>query len=202
MVYKCNVIVISDDDNLPGKTCLCNIIINKTFDNDNYYMLNTKKFEFKCIRSGEEYNIYFWDTLRDRFRIGNLLLLKIFSPCLIIYVFNLALNSYENFNEYTSRISEDFIDKLIEKSNNNSIIYLVGTKLDLNDNSSILNDIERKANTLIEQKKVKKYFKVSSRTGQGIEKLIDNIITEIRELLYEEVKEDNYKSRFNKYINY
>ena len=163
------LILVSDDDSLPGKTKLCDrLIYNNKFDDSDYSIqLSINYDHLEYIYHQNKYFLNILDTPRDRYRFSNLLYIENLKPTIIIYVFKLKR---ERNNE--KRISEEFIDQLIEKKGN-SYIYLVGTRLD--DFYGDLNDYRKQAQELIDKGKIKKYFEGSSETGEGIELLVKNI---------------------------
>ena len=118
-----NVILISDDDNLPGKTKLFERIIYNKYDESKYWCtLNFSYDSLNYIYHQNKYDIHIYDSARDCRRYMNLWLIRFYKPLIIIYVFNLK-------RQYEERISEDFIDQIIHQKEN-QYIYLVGTRLD------------------------------------------------------------------------
>ena len=127
--------------------------------------LNFSYNSLNYIYHQNKYDIHIFDSARDCRRYMNLWLIRFYKPLIIIYVFNLK-------RQYEERISEDFIDQVIDQKEN-PYIYLVGTRLD--DFDGDLNYYRKQAQDLINKGKIKKYFEVSSKTGEGINFLVKNI---------------------------
>ena len=162
-----NLLIISDDDHSPGKTKLFErIILNKYDDREYSSTINISFFPLKYIYNHNNYSLNIFDTARDSYQHVNLVHITFYKPIIVIYVFNLKSEEYEK------RISKYFINEIIEKQQN-PYIYLVGTKLD--DFNGDLSFYRKKAQDLIDKGKIKKYFEISSKTGEGIDFLVKNI---------------------------
>ena len=153
-------LVLISDYNSPGKTKLKErIILNKYDDCEKGFFTSFNgPFSYIYLKNNYLINIIEFDSknrlyIRDKKKI-------------FIYLFNLK------GEEYQKGISENCIDELIEQEEN-PYIYLVGTRLD--DFYGDLNNYRRQAEELIYKGKIKKYFEVSSKTGEGIEFLVKNI---------------------------
>lgn len=122
----------------------------------------------------KELKLQIWDTAgQERFRSMVPMYVKNASVCLIVF----DCTDINNINDYYNRWY-DFIDE--HKTDENILIYLVGTKRDLVNTL----DVSKKVESLIEKIHIKRsnLCFVSSKTGQCIDELFNKIISDLNEL--------------------
>ena len=169
---KTSIVLLSKGD-IPGKTCLVNRLLGLEYSNENLATIGIEKVDITFENNNSKYKLLFWDTAgAERFRSVSLKNAKYSN--FAIYLFDLNCE----YNE----ISMDFINDIREQ-NKNIKIYIVGNRLDLlneNKNKELINReyFERFRSKTVEAMKnnlVDKYFEISAKTGEGVEKLLNSI---------------------------
>ena len=162
-------IVLFSHGDIPGKTCVIARLLGLDFFEGTLTTIGIDKRDIYYTNKNNQYKLIFWDTAgAERFISSSLKLAK--SCFLALYLFDL--------ND-SKGISLDFI-KEIKEMNENIKIYIVGNKLDLFNKSQRLSKayLEKNKNSIIDALKsnsVDKYFEVSAKTGEGIDKLMHSI---------------------------
>ena len=169
LVTKTTRIVLLSHGDVPGKTCLCNHLLGCDFYTDTLATIGFEKNEISYENKNTRYKLIIFDTAGgERFLSQSLKMAK--TSIIALYLFDLS-NS--------KGVSIDFI-KEIKEINNNIKIYIVGNKLDLFDKHQRKNKnyLEKNKNSIIDALKsnlVDKYFEVSAKTREGIDKLMHSI---------------------------
>lgn len=176
-------IVLLSKGDAPGKTWLfCRLL------GDDYYeempaTIGFDKGEIPYENKNTRYKLKIFDTSgNERYLSPSLEAAK---KCMLaLYLFD--LNS-------SNGVSIDFIKEIKEMADNIKI-YIVGNKLDLFSKFQKINNkyLEANKNSIIEALKsnlVDKYFEISVKTGEGIDKLMNSI--KYDSLKYLEAKNDN-----------
>ena len=122
------------------------------------------------LQSGKEVKLQIWDTAgQDRFRSINKNYYKGSHGIILIYDVT-SLKTFENVKSWVSQIHEEISDKVV--------IYLVGNKIDMDD--------ERKVQTEEGQKLAEElgvpFVETSTKSGENI----DNIFSDITERIDKE----------------
>ncbi len=166
-IHNTKIVLLSQGD-IPGKSCLFSRLLGCDFPEDTLATIGHDKGEIYYENKNKRYKLIIFDTAgRDRFLSISL---KIAKPCMLaLYLFD--LNDSQG-------VSIDFIKEI--KDVNNMKIYIVGNKLDLFSNFQKINKsyLEKNKNTIIEALQsnlVDKYFEISVKTGEGIDKLFHSI---------------------------
>ena len=166
-VYK----VLLLGDSTVGKTCILLKYTDKIFQETHMmtigldYRLKTMK-----LQSGKEVKLQIWDTAgQDRFRSITKNYYKGSHGIILIYDVT-SLKTFENVKSWVSQIHEEISDKVV--------IYLVGNKIDMDD--------ERKVQTEEGQKLAEElgvpFVETSAKSGVNI----DNIFSDITERIDKE----------------
>ena len=176
----------------PGKTCLIYRITMDKFSLFTLVTMGIDSSDFNYEFNGKKYKIKLTDTAGPkRFRSISLNYAK--KSDIIVYLFD--------FSEDDS-IKEDFIQNIKDVANKETLIYLVGNKLDLIDFQEEIEEFRLKAKNLIDRGKIDKYFELSAKTGIGIDLFlkylkIDGAI--INENKYDSTKENPKTSKERKH---
>ena len=153
------------------------MLANDYFPNNTLATMGIDTTYKKYVYNNDKYKIYFIDSNgQERFRSIILSYLKIAN--IVIYLIDLT--QYKTINV-------EFINNIRENLKDNSLIYVVGNKLDLtgeNIEENIELNIEYQINiekyrdqakSLIENKTIDKYFEVSAKNKKGVDILLKNI---------------------------
>ena len=155
----------------PGKTCLLHRLI------DNYYLENfytTIGIDFKILKfefNHNEYKFMIWDTNGcEKYRHLTFNFLK--KAKIVIYLIDLT--------GMEEGINKNFLGEIKSNISKETLIYLVGNKLDLvesknNKYKDNLMACREQAKLLIENKDINFYFEVSAKNNKGIDILKKNI---------------------------
>ena len=122
---------------------------------------------FKLIfeKNNKKYKGIFYD-LNGHFRTRPFNKWNIINSNFVIFTINV-------FSE--DEIDEDYINEIKDYIAKESIIYLVGNKLEDRFNISNLEKNRNKVQELMKKNKINKYFEVDAKTGEGVEILLGNI---------------------------
>ena len=187
---------------LPGKTCLINTLIEGKFIDSFEGTLGISHKFYSYNYNRVKYNIFFYDTSgREKYRSMNLAYVK--RSNIVIYLFELSEDN---------EIKESFIDEIIEHTNQNIKIYLIGNKIDIDTARLNIEKYRKQAKILIDRGKINKYFELSVRTGEGMEffkKIIeidsaiisDECQPNIELKIIKKIDEFNKLNKLKKYIN-
>ena len=185
--------VISHID-VPGKTCLINRIMGIEFTYNTLATIGSDKADTYYINNNTKYKLIFWDTAgRERFESISFNTVK--NMNIIVYLFDL---------DDDIGVSSSFIDSIKENANNNPKIYVVGNKLDLLNKSEKLDLINKEYFEIfrsvvadsMNKNIVDKYFEISVKTGEGIDKLMNCIYLD--SLLYIKDKKEKPIIKYKK----
>ena len=146
---------------MAGKTNLINVLSGGSF-NESFLMTIGLDFKFISYEyQNELYQIQIFDTpSADRLFTSVEYMFKV--AHIFFIVFDLSLEN--GIDESLFKIIDDNLKK------NKCLIYLVGNKLDIS-NEKYLEEFRKRAKILIDIGKIDKYFEISAKTGEGIEKL-------------------------------
>lgn len=160
-----------------GKTSLIKKYLFDRFDVGENITIGASFFQrnINYIYKGEEKEIklQFWDTAgQERFRSMVPMYVKNATVCIIVF----DCTDINDINNYYNRWY-DFIDE--HKTDENILIYLVGSKRDL---VNVL-DVSRNVENLIEKIGIKRnnLCFISSKTGKYVDELFNRIINDIHE---------------------
>jgi len=181
----------------PGKTCLINRLVEKSYSSQ---FVPTVGVDFKIMKfefNHKKYKIAIYDTNgSDRFR--NIVFSYLKGVKIAIYLIDLT-----NMEE---AIDKQFIKEIKSKISKETLIYLVGNKIDLvegknNEYRDNLISCREQAKLLIENKEINYYFEVSAKNNKGIDILMKYIKWYI--LRDEKCHINNlyYDSKLGKYMN-
>eukprot|EP00703_Trepomonas_sp_PC1_P000015 JAP96591.1 Rab-like protein [Trepomonas sp. PC1] len=145
-----------------GKTTLVFRIQDDQFIQDIPSTVNSSYYEKRIIKNDQKHSLYIWDTAgQEKFRSITSIYFR--NTHIGLLVFN--VQSIESYNEIRFWYSQ-----FKQKSGCDSILYLIASKCD-EARKVASEDGERLAQEL-----GMKYFETSSKTGQGVDVLIDDLI--------------------------
>ena len=166
-VYK----VLLLGDSTVGKTCVLLKYTDKIFQETHMMTIGLDyRLKTMTLQSGKEVKLQIWDTAgQDRFRSITKNYYKGSHGIILIYDVT-SLKTFENVKSWVSQIHEEISDKVV--------IYLVGNKIDMDD--------ERKVQTEEGQKLAEElgvpFVETSAKSGVNI----DNIFSDITERIDKE----------------
>ena len=166
-VYK----VLLLGDSTVGKTCILLKYTDKIFQETHMMTIGLDyRLKTMTLQSGKEVKLQIWDTAgQDRFRSITKNYYKGSHGIILIYDVT-SLKTFENVKSWVSQIHEEISDKVV--------IYLVGNKIDMDD--------ERKVQTEEGQKLAEElgvpFVETSAKSGENI----DNIFSDITERIDKE----------------
>ena len=166
-VYK----VLLLGDSTVGKTCILLKYTDKIFQETHMMTIGLDyRLKTMTLQSGKEVKLQIWDTAgQDRFRSITKNYYKGSHGIILIYDVT-SLETFENVKSWVSQIHEEISDKVV--------IYLVGNKIDMDD--------ERKVKTEEGQKLAEElgvpFVETSAKSGENI----DNIFSDITERIDKE----------------
>ena len=166
-VYK----VLLLGDSTVGKTCILLKYTDKIFQETHKMTIGLdQRLKTMTLQSGKEVKLQIWDTAgQDRFRSITKNYYKGSHGIILIYYVT-SLKTFENVKSWVSQIHEEISDKVV--------IYLVGNKIDMDD--------ERKVQTEEGQKLAEElgvpFVETSAKSGVNI----DNIFSDITERIDKE----------------
>ena len=166
-VYK----VLLLGDSTVGKTCVLLKYTDKIFQETHMMTIGLDyRLKVMQLQSGKEVKLQIWDTAgQDRFRSITKNYYKGSHGIILIYDVT-SLKTFENVKSWVSQIHEEISDKVV--------IYLVGNKIDMDD--------ERKVQTEEGQKLAEElgvpFVETSAKSGVNI----DNIFSDITERIDKE----------------
>ena len=166
-VYK----VLLLGDSTVGKTCILLKYTDKIFQETHMMTIGLDyRLKTMALQSGKEVKLQIWDTAgQDRFRSITKNYYKGSHGIILIYDVT-SLKTFENVKSWVSQIHEEISDKVV--------IYLVGNKIDMDD--------ERKVKTEEGQKLAEElgvpFVETSAKSGENI----DNIFSDITERIDKE----------------
>ena len=166
-VYK----VLLLGDSTVGKTCILLKYTDKIFQETHMMTIGLDyRLKIMQLQSGKEVKLQIWDTAgQDRFRSITKNYYKGSHGIILIYDVT-SLKTFENVKSWVSQIHEEISDKVV--------IYLVGNKIDMDD--------ERKVKTEEGQKLAEElgvpFVETSAKSGENI----DNIFSDITERIDKE----------------
>ena len=188
-IREINAIFLSN--RFPGKTCLIERLTRNRFPNSSIATIgicrNPIFYEYKT----DLYKLKIWDTWgAERYR--NITSNYFNKQDIIIFVFDLSQE--ENIDRY-------FFDLIEENSysEKKKLIYLVGNKLDVS--GEYLERYREISEELIQKGEINKYFEVSAKTGEGIEKFANTLKIDSA-LFYMTFKFDEKKIQKKKHQNH
>ena len=167
VVYK----VLLLGDSTVGKTCILLKYTDKIFQETHMMTIGLDyRLKTMTLQSGKEVKLQIWDTAgQDRFRSITKNYYKGSHGIILIYDVT-SLKTFENVKSWVSQIHEEISDKVV--------IYLVGNKIDMDD--------ERKVKTEEGQKLAEElgvpFVETSAKSGENI----DNIFSDITERIDKE----------------
>lgn len=169
-----------------GKTSIIKKYLFDRFDSGENITIGASFFQrninYNYKGEEKELKLQIWDTAgQERFRSMVPMYVKNASVCLIVF----DCTDINNINDYYNRWY-DFIDE--HKTDENILIYLVGTKRDLVNTL----DVSKKVESFIEKIHIKRsnLCFVSSKTGQCINELFNKIISDLNELNKKPIKNE------------
>jgi small GTP-binding protein len=163
-VYK----VLLLGDSTVGKTCILLKYTDKIFQETHMMTIGLDyRLKTMTLQSGKEVKLQIWDTAgQDRFRSITKNYYKGSHGIILIYDVT-SLKTFENVKSWVSQIHEEISDKVV--------IYLVGNKIDMDD--------ERKVKTEEGQKLAEElgvpFVETSAKSGENIDKIFSDITERI-----------------------
>ena len=116
--------------------------------------------------NASQVKVQFWDTCGlEQYRSINCSYYRGATIALLLY----DITDFKTLSDCTMILND-----IREFCTADTLIYLVGTKSDLEDEETIVNE----GKEFVQQNKLNKFFKVSSKTGSGIEDLIKTMLKE------------------------
>ena len=187
-----NIAFISE--NFSGKSSLITRLIENKFYEDKIIQgkYGPSQINYNYVYNNKEYIVNIWN-LRGNLKFHNIKLSYLKNSDVIIYTIDITIDD----------INEIFLNDLYENmQKDNKCIYIVLTKIDLNDKN--LEPSRKLAQKLIMDGKIYRYFEVSSKTGEGIESFIKCLKFDIA--FSPELNKKNdyeyFKIKLYKYLNY
>ena len=187
-----NIAFISE--NFSGKSSLITRFIENKFYEDKIIQgkYGPSQINYNYVYNNKEYIVNIWN-LRGNLKFHNIKLSYLKNSDVIIYTIDITIDD----------INEIFLNDLYENmQKDNKCIYIVLTKIDLNDKN--LESSRKLAQKLIMDGKIYRYFEVSSKTGEGIESFIKCLKFDIA--FSPELNKKNdyeyFQIKLYKYLNY
>ena len=158
-------VIFVGESGIGAKTSLINSIIGQEFD-EFRQSTQSPNYASTSIKNNLDHEIkmILWDTIgQEKYRAMTNLFLKD-SHCVILGYDITNKNSFDEIKNY-------HYNNIKEKLGDAPLIYLVANKIDLWIKEEVS---EGEAKAFAEEKKIK-YFRVSSKTRQGVDLLINDI---------------------------
>ena len=178
LVYK--ILLLGDSE--VGKSCFLMRYSDNVFV-DNYITTIGLDYKLKYVQleSGEMIKVQLWDTAgQDRYRTIAKNYYKGSHGILLLYDIT-KLNSFENIREWIKDIREEVYEK--------AIIFLIGNKIDKNE--------ERVITTEQGEKLAKEYdlpfFEASAKSGENVDEVFKALYNKISEVYIDIQKEKGAK---------
>ena len=178
LVYK--ILLLGDSE--VGKSCFLMRYSDNVFV-DNYITTIGLDYKLKYVQleSGEMIKVQLWDTAgQDRYRTIAKNYYKGSHGILLLYDIT-KLNSFENIREWIKDIREEVYEK--------AIIFLIGNKIDKNE--------ERVITTEQGEKLAKEYdlpfFEASAKSGENVDEIFKALYKKISEVYIDIQKEKGAK---------
>ena len=193
-------IVLLSHGDIPGKTCLVNRMLIPNFDiSSTLATIGTEKYEILFENNNNKYKMIMWDTAgAERFMSVSLNTTRYAN--MVIYLFDISRNNV---------LDQSLIDR-IKETNKNIMIYIVGNKIDLLKkdediefvNGEYFAKFRNIAADVMNKNLVEKYFEISVKTGEGMDKLLTSLKLEALKFIQENpiVKETKEKKKKDKCI--
>eukprot|EP00826_Nyctotherus_ovalis_P041855 TRINITY_DN4262_c0_g1_i10.p2 TRINITY_DN4262_c0_g1~~TRINITY_DN4262_c0_g1_i10.p2 ORF type:complete len:258 (-),score=77.16 TRINITY_DN4262_c0_g1_i10:94-867(-) len=167
--YTYKVIIMGNSG--VGKTCFIHRAVNGKFEESHEITIVTDLSQMHCVVEQKEVKLQFWDTCGlEQYRSINKAYYR---------GSNIALVLYDTTDQRSFKECGGFIEDLRETCAKSTVIYLVATKLDLGEKKVS----EKEVQELMKQYEVEKAYEVSSKTGQGISELVEDVVR--RQLTFE-----------------
>ena len=151
---------------LPGKTCFLYRLRTNEFRSNGIITIGLETTDINFVYKNQDYKLIFVDVpSQDRFIPITLTYIK--DSTIVIYMLDITKD----------KLDFSLIDKIKER-NEKVKIYVVGNKLDLIDEiERITEDYYERLNVddQINKNKIDKFFLISVKTGEGIDKLMSSI---------------------------
>ena len=166
ITYKVNVLGLYG----VGKTTIINKLMNKDTDKEYEPTMSVDVKFFQIKVNDKIIQIQIWDTCgNDAFALNTPNLFKNASVVILVY----AIDNKKSFNDL-----DNWHNMLLNNSYDHTII-LIGNKNDLKKEREII--IEEGENYKNNYHDIKMFFETSAKTGENIDKLLENIAISIYE---------------------
>jgi len=164
-----------------GKTTLLHRLIEGKFIADMKMTIGTGLMTYQVTVKDIRIVFQLWDFAgEERFRFFLPAYLKGAKSVLLCYD-TTRFTTFQNLDEWYS-IVENVLDV------NNVLIYLIGTKIDLTDKRSVNKDV---IDDFLKLKKFDRYFETSSKTGENIKEIFQQLAEDVFEKQKEEITKGN-----------
>ena len=145
-----------------GKTCIVQKLVTGKFSEDERPTLGAAYFPMSINIGNKEVRLQIWDTAgQERYRGMTPMYYRDAKVALIVY----SVGSSDSFKEV-----EDWYDSLRNHADSNIQIYLVGNKIDLDDQEVSQEEGEKKAKDIGAF-----FYSVSAKTGEGVLDMFNDI---------------------------
>ena len=178
LVYK--ILLLGDSE--VGKSCFLMRYSDNVFI-ENYITTIGLDYKLKYVQleSGETIKVQLWDTAgQDRYRTIAKNYYKGSHGILLLYDVT-KLNSFENIRDWIRDIKEEVYEK--------TIIFLIGNKIDKNEERKITTEQGAK---LAEEYNIP-FFEASAKSGENVEEVFKNLYKKISEVYIDIQKERGEK---------
>ena len=190
---KVNIKLNILEKNIQKIFCLINKLIKKDIDKEYAPTISTDIKNIQAKVNDKIMQIQIWDCCgNDEFALSTPNLFRNASISILVYSIN-DINSFKNLEQWHN---------ILQKYTYDNFIFLIGNKNTLEEERKVtLEDAEAFKNSYDD---IKMFFEVSSKTGENIDKLLENIVISIYEKNENEEKDletamnDNRAIKLNK----
>lgn len=152
-----------------GKTSIVNTAVSNEFVEDQQPTIGACFITKKTEVNGKMLRLHLWDTAgQERFRSLAPMYFRDANFALIVY----AINDENSFNAV-----QGWYDSLVNECMDVPTLYLIGNKIDLTDNRIISAQDGQDLATKLQAK----FYEISAKTGDNVEKLFNDLAKECYE---------------------
>ena len=155
--------VVTIGNSSVGKTCILNRFLNDKFDVNQSNTVGAQVNHYSEQRNGHEIVVQLWDTAGQE-RYSSLAPIYFRNAAGALLIFDITnAKSFSTLNKW--------LESFRSVTNENSLIFLVGNKVDLEQSR----EVSREAANKWAQEHECHYFETSAVTGVGIKELFDQV---------------------------
>eukprot|EP00736_Rhodelphis_marinus_P010094 Rmarinus@m.21983 len=156
-----------------GKTCLSNRYVSEVYTSDTKTSIGASFVLKPCVVDGKTVNLGIWDTAGEE-RFDSLANFYCRGARGAVVCFDLTDRaSFENITKW--------IEKVVQEADERCIVTIVGTKLDIVEQSPDLRQVETGEAREFAQSQAASYFETSSRMGWNVDLVFEDLAQRFRQ---------------------